>query len=352
MSVVACYQQWSSYNVLKGRVMKFASILALLIAIPSFADSSVNAKRDSALEAINSCVKRNEVASRECRKLNENIATLVDIYNRGDKSVLPTLFRFTYLTDFYGSALLHDPNYFLSALNKLPEKDQRAVAAGMAGPSVGLRSQQSFEAIRTVLSGVPDAAPYKGTSQICLKTLERMNAAFFSTYFPPRTFVSAAADFQVRWYSSEMYALGEESLWPLAGHGAESTYRLTYIPGFSGPTSITLSLAPDGEGIVAIKTLDADREITRTNETVRASRDQLDRFVSLLDQAHYWTTPTELERTGLDGAEWILEAVRNSRYRVVVRWCPDIERKSREEIPFAEACRLLFEIAGYKRTGC
>ena len=75
------------------------------------------------------------------------------------KSVLPTLFRFTYLTDFYGEALLGDPDAFLSALNQLQEKDQKAVAAGIAGPTVGLRNKERFEAIRAVLNGIPDAAP-------------------------------------------------------------------------------------------------------------------------------------------------------------------------------------------------
>ena len=330
--------------------MRIAPILALLVSIPSFADSSASAKRDAALNAINSCIQRNEVSSRQCRKLNANVETLVEVYRQGDKSVLPTLFRFTYLTDFYGDALLHDRDDFLSALNRLPESDQKAVAMGIAGPSVGLRSKQNFEAIRAALKSVPDAAPFKATSQLCLKALERMNAAAFQTYFPPETFVSGASDFAIRWYSTEMYALGQDPLWPPAS-GPESTYRLTYIPAFSGPTAITLSVASDGKGTIAIKTLDVDREVTKTDETVPASRDRLHRFFTLLDEAHYWATPTELPRTGVDGAEWILEGVRDGKYRVVVRWCPDIERQSDEEIPFAKACRILFEMAGHKHVG-
>ena len=115
--------------------MRIASILVLFVSIPSFADASPSAKRDAALKAINSCIQRNEVSNGECRKLNANVETLVEIYKQGDKSVLPTLFRFTYLTDFYGEALLGDPDGFLSALNQLQEKDQKAVAAGIAGPT-------------------------------------------------------------------------------------------------------------------------------------------------------------------------------------------------------------------------
>lgn len=129
------------------------------MSIRAFADSPPSAKRDAALKAINACIQRNEVSSRRCRKLNENVETLVEIYEQGDKSVLPTLFRFTYLTNFYGEALLADPDGFLSALAQLREKDQKAVAAGIAGPTVGLRSKEPFEAIRTVFNDVPDTTP-------------------------------------------------------------------------------------------------------------------------------------------------------------------------------------------------
>jgi hypothetical protein len=220
------------------------AILALLVPILSFADSSPSAKRDAALKAISSCIQRNEVSSRECRKLNANVESLVDVYKQGDKSVLPTLFKFHYLTDFYGEALLNDPDSFLTAMSQLPARDQKGVADGIAGGMFGLRSKERFEAIRSLLKGIPDTAPIKATSQLCLKTLERINAAFFQTYFPPQTFISRGADFQVRWYSAEMYALGEMPLWPPSS-GPESTYRLTYIPAFAGPTVVTLTAPLD-----------------------------------------------------------------------------------------------------------
>jgi hypothetical protein len=214
----------------------------------------------------------------------------------------------------------------------------------------GLRSKERFEAIRAALNGIADATAFKATSQLCLQTMERINAAFFETYFPPQTFSSPAADFQVHWYSAEMYALGEKPLWP-PSTAPEATYRLTYIPAFSGPTVITLSVPPDGEGKIAIKTINGDREVTNVDEALTATRDQVARFFALLGQAHFGTTPTELPRRGFDGAEWMLEGVTDGKYRIVVRWCPDIEHQSAEEIQFAEAGRLLFKIAGHKRVG-
>ena len=57
---------------------KSALILVLLVSILSFADSSLTARRDAALKAVNACVQRKEVSSRECKKLNANVQTLVD----------------------------------------------------------------------------------------------------------------------------------------------------------------------------------------------------------------------------------------------------------------------------------
>lgn len=113
--------------------MRSALLFVLLVAVSSYADSSSTAKRDAALKAINACLQRNEVASRECKNINANVQTAVEVYKQGDKTVLPTLFKFTYLTDFYGEALLADPDGFLTEMNRLPEKDQRAVVSGIAG---------------------------------------------------------------------------------------------------------------------------------------------------------------------------------------------------------------------------
>jgi hypothetical protein len=331
--------------------MRSVSILVLFASILSFADSSSSARRDAVLKAINACIQRNEVSGPKCKKLNANVQTLVEFYKQGDHTVLPILFKFTYLTDFYGEALLNDRDGFLTTMSQLPDKDQEAVAAGIAGGVFfGLRSKERFEAIRALLTGVREPEPIKATSQLCLKILERINASFLENCFPPQTFASRAADFQIHWYSSDMYALGERPLWPPPSE-PETTYRMTHLPAFTGPTVVTLSVSPDGAGKVAIKALSQDRKIIEVDETMAVPRDQVARFFALLDQSHFWTTPTELPSRGLDGAEWIMEGVKDGKYRVVVRWCPDVERQSAEEIPFAEAGHLLFELAGHEHAG-
>jgi hypothetical protein len=89
----------------------------------------------------------------------------------------------------------------------------------------------------------------------------------------------------------------------------------------------------------------------KVDYTSTVSRDQLTRFFALLDQAHFWETPTELPSNGRDGAEWIMEGVKDGNYRTVVRWCPDIEHQTTDEIRFGDAGHLLFELAGHNRVG-
>src|SRR5580692_5614988 len=101
---------------------KSTLLLVLLLPVVSAADSSQAAKRDAALKQINACIQRNKASRRECRKLNANVGSLVEIYKAGDKTVLPTLLHFTYLTGFYDDALLADPSGFLTAVGELPDK--------------------------------------------------------------------------------------------------------------------------------------------------------------------------------------------------------------------------------------
>jgi len=331
--------------------MRRVPIAILVLSILGWADSSLDARRDAALKAVNACIRRNEVSSRECKKLNANLQTLIDVYNHGDKTVLPILFKFTYLTEFYGDALLSDPEWFLTAMSELPERNQKDIAIGVAGGLYGVRTRERFDTIRALLKNIPSSAPIKKISELCLGDFERQNASFFLSYFPPQTFTSRAADFQLRWYSADMYALGERPLWPASEH--ETTYRLTYLPAFSDPTVITLIASPGGEWRIAIKAIGKDRETTTLEGTAPMSREQVTRFLGLLDRAHFWTMPTELPTAGTDGAEWIMEGTEGGKYRAVVRWCPDIERQSDEQTAFAEAGRLLFELAGHRHgRGC
>lgn len=58
----------------------------------------------------------------------------------------------------------------------------------------------------------------------------------------------------------------------------------------------------------------------------------------LLDQSCYWQLRPEIDDSGLDGAQWILEGVKEGRYHVVDRWTPQIG-------DFREACLYLLKLS-------
>jgi hypothetical protein len=332
----------------------FALSVTVLAAALSYGQTSPTANRDKALERIKACLRRNEVSSRQCKHLNQDVETLVEVYRSGDTSVLPTLFRFTYLTDFYDEALLSDPDGFLMAMTHLSPKEQQAVAdgiaGGVAGPTFGLRDVDRFKAIRDLLTKVPETSPTKAVAEVSLRIVEAKNAAFLVNYFPLGTFTSRAADFQVAWYSSDLYQLGEKPLWPPLPENGR-TFRFTHIGAFTGPQAVTLAVLPDGTGTVKMTMVHQSPEQAKSEQLAAIPADRVSDFLKHLDRAHFWEMPTESQHRGLDGAEWIMEGVQDGRYHIAVRWCPDLYEHYPEDAAFAEAARFLFQLAGYKYHG-
>ena len=69
-----------------------------------------------ALARVNGCQEETKVSARQCKKLKQSLDTLIGAYREGEKSVLAALFRFPYLVDFYGEALVSDTDGFLLGL--------------------------------------------------------------------------------------------------------------------------------------------------------------------------------------------------------------------------------------------
>jgi hypothetical protein len=327
----------------KMRAAYFLLLFSLGISISLHADSSTDAKRDEAQKEIQACLRRNEVSSRLCKNLNKNVAILVDIYQGGDKSVLPTLLRFTYLTEFYDEALISDPEAFLTTVSHLPEKDRMAVVEGIAGLD-GVATRERFEAVRTTLMRVPDSSANHQLAQNSLLTFDTRNAFFLVNYFPPDTFTSPSGSFDTRWFSRELYALQEKALWPPSSAN-ERTYRLTVFPAFTFPRSVTLTVMPDGTGQVRFRETDASRYHLNVDTAHTTTAQQATDFTNSLDRIQFWQLPTHVQQLGFDGAEFVLEAVQDGRYHVVIRWCPG-------KTPFGKTVQDLFHLADTKFSGC
>ncbi len=335
-----------------GRPRAFVvSAFVLAASVLSYGQTPLTTRRDKALKGIEACLRRDEVSSTECKHRNQDVETLVEVYRGGDKSVLPALFRFTYLTDFYDEALLSDPDGFLTAMTHLSPKEQQAVAAGIAGGTTfQMHGVERFRAIRDLLATVPETSPRKAVADVSLKIVESNNAALFVNYFPPGTFTSRAASFQIAWYSKDMYRLGEAPLWPPTEN--EKTFRFTYLGAFTGPKAVALTILPDGSGKVSMVILHESPEQKREEQLFTVTDDRVADFLQHLERAHFWEMPAESQTRGLDGAEWILEGMQDGKYHIAVRWCPGLYERSPEDEAFAKSARYLLKLVGQKQGGC
>lgn len=77
------------------------------------------------------------------------------------------------------------------------------------------------------------------------------------------------------------------------------------------------------------------------------SSQQATDFANTLNRVQFWEQPTNATQAGynLDGAEFVLEGVRDGRYHIVVRWCPG-------NSAFGEAVRGLLRFGDPKFGGC
>jgi hypothetical protein len=58
------------------------------------------------------------------------------------------------------------------------------------------------------------------------------------------------------------------------------------------------------------------------NRTFTLDHAQTNRFLEQVARSKFWTLPPVLEDCGVDGAQWIVEGVRDGTYHIVDRWSP------------------------------
>ncbi|HZS09585.1 MAG TPA: hypothetical protein VFD58_32455, partial [Blastocatellia bacterium] len=70
------------------------------------------------------------------------------------------------------------------------------------------------------------------------------------------------------------------------------------------------------------------------------TQSEWDEFVRQLGAICYWKLATKDDALGNDGAEWILEGIRENRYHLVNRWSP-------ESGGYREACLYLLKLSKF-----
>ena len=164
-----------------------------------------------------------------------------------------------------------------------------------------------------------------------------------SRYFPKGNFSGKwekRDDFVNDWYGSHLRAMGEKSL--LAANQTAETYRFLWLRTFHHPIFVRIERRDDEINLFT-KELDGaggyePGKVLRSNK-LSIKPEDFCKFLKLLEEANYWNLPIDNDDMGNDGAQWVLEGVRNGRYHAVDRWTPQTGE-------FREACLFLLKLSG------
>jgi hypothetical protein len=151
------------------------------------------------------------------------------------------------------------------------------------------------------------------------------------------------------WYSKMLFALKEPVLKDY--HGDKEIYRFTWLRSFHHPVSTRLERQGD---IIKLFTkvsngaggYEPGELITDDNREVTLQEYNL--LLGKINDTKFWSLPTEMRDGGTDGAEWIVEIVKDNRYHLVTRNTPFEERHGNYRI-IGEYFMLLSKL-GKKET--
>jgi len=172
-------------------------------------------------------------------------------------------------------------------------------------------------------------------------------------YFPDHIFEQGGKTngFDVDWYSGQLKALKESSLWQMSKESqTKQVYRFLWLRSFHHPVVVRLDVQANGTGILTTKVADGAGGYPpgrlAENRTKEIRKEVVESFLAHVDEVKYWTLPTrdplDPNTVNLDGAEWVLEGVRNGTYKIVDRWSP-------EKGPIRDlGLRMTIDLAGMK----
>jgi hypothetical protein len=132
------------------------------------------------------------------------------------------------------------------------------------------------------------------------------------TYFPP--------DFPPNWYAKHLGALEEPSLWEASKTQQTQSYRFLWLRSFHNPVAIRIDANADGTSRLTVKVTRGGKLIQ--DYAVTLTREDTDRFLRQIEVQNFWKLKSIENDRGVDGAQWIIEGVRNGTYHIVDRWSP------------------------------
>jgi hypothetical protein len=181
-----------------------------------------------------------------------------------------------------------------------------------------------------VLVAVPGCAifrPAPGKTVLPACTVEPPPGEAWSIYFPKGRF---AGDYEgsdertQRWYGKHLAAMNEPSL-SCSRPTTSEAYRFVWLRSFHEPWAIRVERTATGAHLFAVETDGrGGYGAGRPSDTISRELDSSgwNSLAACIQSADFWQMPLDEERSGFDGAEWIVEGLRGGEYRVISRWSP------------------------------
>jgi len=148
-----------------------------------------------------------------------------------------------------------------------------------------------------------------------------------SGYFPKGDFSGSWAgqeNFVNDWYGKFLAAMYQDSLLDVRDINVE-TYRFLWLRTFHQPILVRVDRNRNEIALLVAELAGhggyEPGGLVR-NDVFEFSQKDWCEMMTLLKKADYWQQPTNIDHRGYDGAEWVLEAVKENRYHIVDRWSP------------------------------
>ncbi len=131
-----------------------------------------------------------------------------------------------------------------------------------------------------------------------------------------------------RAYSWYLRSLQEKPLAECVSRECPQVYRVLVVTRpYNAPVVVRLWIRSDGvsELVTKVGRDGGHPQILTVSKTADPARVDVDKFLKLLEEAGFWSMPTEFAKpTAMGAAGWMLEGIREDKYHIVCRSAPEI----------------------------
>lgn len=149
----------------------------------------------------------------------------------------------------------------------------------------------------------------------------------YSQFFPKSSLDSRGDDFKAEWYSAQLKALNEPSLFALTKVNDAESYRFLWLRTFHHPVAIRLDRQVDGTWTLTTKVGSGAGGYKPgqlvTDKSRKLTAQEIQAFLAKVQGDQFWSAPNPVnDQAGTDGSQWIIEGAKAGKYHVVDRWMP------------------------------